>query len=480
MSVQLLRNTRLWVSTSANVAGITPDNTWEVLIQDDFSFNQEGNSTDVNLNEAGPKPTRGSRRFNDSLNPADWNFSTYLRPYTKGTSAAARVLTPDYALWHSLASGSPLNIENSLRQGVTSNPTNMMVSFTDNQYHELNKLTLYYLVDNVWYAIHEVQIGQAEVNVDIDGIGMVTWTGQGTRIEPMGSIPPFAHTTADYTFPDVIFETASWIKNKLTTLRVRDNEHNNPDGSPKEYTIPVTGASVTINNNITYLTPNTLSRLDVPIGSFTGTFEVTGTLEAYLRDRDPGDTATTNFAAELLNRMINDRSITNSFEIAICMGGEYTSAAPGVVLVMKQAHLSVPSTETADVLGTTIEFKGQPTELDAGDEIFLGFSDKYTKTLIDRLVKYGDAAITTVPAPTITTQPANQTITVGENLQLTVAGTNIARTQWYKAGVAIPRADELQYNVPVAKASDAGTYYVEVYNSDGAKVKSTEITVTIS
>lgn len=478
MSVQLLRNTRLWVSTAATDAGVLPTNTWEVLIQNDFAFNQDGNLTDVSLNEAGPRPTRGSRRFNDSLNPADWNFSTYLRPYTN--TAGDAVLTPDYALWHSLSSGSPVNIKNTERKGVTSNNTNMMVSFTDNQYHELNKIVLYYLVDNVWYKIHQVQIGQAEISVDIDGIGMVAWTGQGTRVEPMGSTAPFAHTTPAYTFSDVVFETASWIKNKLTTLRILDNEHTNTDGTPKNYNIPITSATVTINNNITYLTPSTLSRLDIPIGSFTGTFDVSGTLEAYLRDRDPGDAPDENYAAELLNRMISDRSITNSFDIAICMGGEYSTPSAGVILVMKQAHLSVPSTETADVLGTSIEFKGQPTELNSGDEIFLGMSDKYTKDLISRLIKYGDAAITTQPAPTITTQPISQTITVGKDLQLDVAGTNIAKTQWYHLDAPIHRADELVLNIPTARATDAGEYYVEVINADGTKLKSTVATVTIN
>lgn len=485
MSVQLLRNTRLWVSTAKPEEGvaITPTNTWEVLIQDDFSFNQDSNFTDVNLNEAGPRPTRGSKRFNDSLNPADWNFSTYLRPYkdVDGLLGSANdVITPDFALWHALSSGSPINIKNTSRSGVTTNDKNMMVSFTDNQYHELNKVTLYYLVDNVWYRIHDVQVSQAEVSVDIDGIGMTTWTGQGTKIEPLGSAAPFDAASTQYTFPDKIFENAEWIKNKLTTLRVTDNENKDILGNPVKYNIPITGATVTINNNITYLTPSTLSRLDIPIGSFTGTFEVTGTLEAYLRDREPGDAPEDNKAAELLNRMITDRSITNSFEVAICMGGEYTTGAPVVVLAMKTAHLSVPSTETADVLGTTIEFKGLPTALDAGNEIFLGIGDAYTKTDIDRLIKYGDAAITTIPAPTITTQPLTGSVTTGGNLHLIVAGTNITRTQWYKDGVAIPRATGLEYNKPLVTALDAGTYMVEVYNADGVKVDSNDATITIS
>ena len=46
--------------------------------------------------------------------------------------------------------------------------------------------------------------------------------------------------------------------------------------------VAITGATVTISNNITYLTPATLSRIDRPIGSFTGSFDVSGSLQCYL------------------------------------------------------------------------------------------------------------------------------------------------------------------------------------------------------
>ncbi|AUG85036.1 tail protein [Vibrio phage Ceto] len=481
MSVQLLRNTRLWASIAKPGETLDKTNTWEVLIQEDFAFNQDGNSTDINLDEAGPRPTRGSKRFNDNLNPADWNFSTYLRPYLSDAGTSNNklddvVLTPDYALWHCLASGSPVDITN--EDGVKANSTNMLVSFKDNQYHQLNTLTLFYLVDNVWYKIHDVQINQAEISMDIEGIGMTAWSGQGTKVEPLGTTQPFDPNSADFTFPDDVFETAPYIKNKLTTLFIKDNKDD------VKYDIPITGGSITINNNISYLTPNTLSRLDLPIGSFTGTFEVSGSLEAYLRNRESGDSQ--DRAAELLNKMITDRSITNSFQIGICLGGVYPNAnastvtkAPGVVIVLPTAHLSVPSTETADVLGTSIEFKGIPTELDAGDEVYIGMSPAYTAAQIQALIERGDGARLSAP-PGITTQPANQTLTTGEQLQLSVAASDASRYQWYKDGAPISGATSSTYTKSSAALSDSGKYYVEAYNSEGSKTTSNTITVTVS
>lgn len=488
MSVQLLRNTRLWVTTgdpdASPARAVTQDNTWEVLLQDDFSFNQDSNSTDITLNEAGPRPTRGSARFNDSLNPADWNFSTYLRPYldTGGDKDATndKVLTPDYALWHSLASGSPLDITGD--KGVTTNKTNMLVKFTDNQYHELTKVTLYYLVDTQWYKVENVQINQAEISIDIDGIGTTAWSGQGTKVIPLGKNTstnakrPFDPAATEFTMPDSIFNSASYIKNKLTTLYLTDIT--NPS-SPKEYDIAITGGTITINNNISYLTPSTLSRLDTPIGSFTGSFEVTGSLEAYLRSEDY-HSGTKNYAADLLQDQILGLGVTNKFKLAVCLGGVYTTASPGVVMVLPTAQVSVPSIETADVLGTTIEFKGVPTTLDAGDEIYLGFSPKYTKPEIDNLILSGDGNNNYIPDPTITTQPTNESLNAGTQLSLTVAGTNIARTQWYHNDVPIPSATGIKYTKARATAQDAGKYKVIVYNTGGEFLESNEVTITIN
>lgn len=399
MSVQLLRNTRLWVSIAKDAETITGTNTWEVLIQDDFSFNQNGNTTDISLNEAGPSPIRGSERFNDSLNPADWSFSTYLRPYLddKGDADATndQVLTPDIALWHALASGSDYDPTNTTFKGVMSNKTNMVVSFEDSQYHELLKINLFYLVDSSWYQIRDVQVGQAEISVDIEGIGMTTWTGQGTQIVPLGTTAPFAHTTPEFTLSDEVFSCAAWIKNKLTTLVLKDNN----DGA-KVYSIPITGGSVTINNNISYLTPNTLSRVDVPIGSFTGSLEITGSLEAYLHvdtNNNIAELLSSELLAELLPAYTADcttrtnLSTKNSYSLAVCMGGKYASAAPGVVVHLPRAHLSIPSIDTGDVLSTTIEFKGTAADLSSGQELYIGMSPKYTSAEIDEFISSHNA-----------------------------------------------------------------------------------------
>ncbi|WWD13744.1 hypothetical protein CPL00345_CDS0010 [Klebsiella phage GlastoCabaret] len=369
MSVQLLRNTRIFVSTVTT--GFTKANTQEILVQDDVSWSQDSNSTDITLNEAGPKPTRGSQRFNDSLNAAEWSFSTYILPYDD----AGKQILPDYLLWHGLSTGAAVNLAGTT--GVFQNATNLVVNFKDNGYHELAMLNIYILTDSSWSVIRNCQVGQAEVNVDIDDIGRVTWSGNGTRLETL-SAQPFDPKTIG--IDDALYAKiqSSYIKNKLTILKLK----NNANGG-KTYNIPITGGSFTMNNNVTYLTPNIMSRVDVPIGSFTGSFELTGSLTAYMNDAANG-------SIQLYKDLVSDLKAVNDFEVAIILGGEYDTARPAAVLVAKHANLNIPSIETDDVLGVSIEFKAIPTQMDAGDEGYLGFSSKYTKTSIAKLISSGD------------------------------------------------------------------------------------------
>ena len=378
MSIQILRNTRMWISTATGDSpAYTPTNTHEIEIQSDYSFSQDNNSTDITVDEAGERPTRGSERFNDSLNPADWSFTTYLNPYIE----TGTVQTPDSMLWNALATDEPYDLATD--PGASGNATNFLVKFLNNSAHVLGKFDLIFHVDNVWYKITDCQVGTASISVDISDLGKIAWSGQGKLLLPLTSAPFDPATAARGYTPAML--AAPYIENKLTTLVVTDNN------ASKSYSVPITGATIDINNNVTFLTPDSLSRVDRPVASYTGTFDVSGSLDAYLRTNSTGLGGT----AELLADMLDSSEVQNSFTIAICMGGRYTVPSPGVVLVMKSAHLSIPSVSTADVLTTSIDIKAIPTELDTGDEIYLGMSPVYTTALIDDLIELGDAD----PAP---------------------------------------------------------------------------------
>lgn len=108
MAINLSRNTKVYFTTNVNANGVITDaasgftnaNTFEIGVQDGYTFTQNTQQTTITVNEAGNTPTRGQRAFNTTLDPVDFSFSTYVRPAIVSTfvSPAERVL------WNALMS----------------------------------------------------------------------------------------------------------------------------------------------------------------------------------------------------------------------------------------------------------------------------------------------------------------------------------------------------------------------------------------
>jgi hypothetical protein len=77
------------------------------------------------------------------------------------------------------------------------------------------------------------------------------------------------------------------------------------------------------------------------------------------------------------------------------------------------------------------------------------------------------AVLTVVDPPTITTQPAGQTLPAGStvNLSVAVAGSGPFTFQWLLNGAAIPGATNSSYSIPAAQPLRSGNYQVVVANS---------------
>lgn len=380
MSINLSRNTRLWVSTV--LTGHDSSNTFEVPIQEDYDLGQSVNTSDVSIDEAGPKPSRGSRRFNDSLNPVDWSFSTYATPYKQTNHYLV-----DMLLWHALAVGesSAPDFTNTTKESVVfGDATKFKVQFSKNSEHVLTPIHLYFKIDNQMYLVESAQVAQAEISIDISDIFQVAWSGQATDYTEIAD-PAFVDTDGSkgVVFNDAAPETGKYVRvNKakkylVNKLTVMDFNSDAAPGASDHYSVPLTGASITIANNITYLTPSTLSEVDKPIGSFTGGFEVTGSVNAYLRTTGGDGTEATPYgAAELLKHMKDklDRAVTNESNIVMHVGGKAAGKQVAIITI-PLAHITLPTLETDDVMSTTIEFKGIGSSLDmqSGDEIYLEF-----------------------------------------------------------------------------------------------------------
>src|SRR5439155_170670 len=85
-------------------------------------------------------------------------------------------------------------------------------------------------------------------------------------------------------------------------------------------------------------------------------------------------------------------------------------------------------------------------------------------------------------APTITTQPASQTVTAGQRATFTVTATGTAPLsyQWQKNGTAIGAATAASYTTPATTASDSGAQFTVVVSNTAGSVTSNAAALTVN
>ncbi len=115
--------------------------------------------------------------------------------------------------------------------------------------------------------------------------------------------------------------------------------------------------------------------MDKPIGSFTGSRTISGSLNMYLDNKSNGS-----------NQLLSDLAdandlVSNVFDLRLYMGvagavgtdgdamGADDFTAPGVEFNLPKAHLSIPAIEVADLISVSVEFAAHGTNLQTGDEM---------------------------------------------------------------------------------------------------------------
>jgi len=129
--------------------------------------------------------------------------------------------------------------------------------------------------------------------------------------------------------------------------------------SGNSYNIALTGGSLTISNNITYLMPANLGVVNQPATYFTGTRAVSGTLNCYLRT---GAKNSAGLMKDLLDG--SDTDVDPAYYMKISVGGPNLSR---VELEMPAVVLSIPSVNTEQVVSSTITFTAQGSSGSAFD-----------------------------------------------------------------------------------------------------------------
>ena len=353
MALSLSRNATVILSYQASTdttwdgAGREPSeaNTFEIPVLDGFSFSQATGTQNVTLNEACTSPKRGQSIFNTSIEPVDWSFTTYMRPRIDDLTTDLHGMT-EKILWNALVSGT--KTDNVGTGGITSTAAACTVDLEESNKNQLLKLTGWFVFSDssINYRLKNMCVNSASMDFDVDGIAQITWSGYAEAVDSVvqSATPETAdHATDGYALAPA---TADFILNRLSTVSLVSSI----SGSSKTYTFALTGGNVTIDNGISYVTPESLGRINVPIGHQTGTRAVSGNFTAYL------DTAalSTKIMYEDILADINAAdpdTITNVFDIALSIGG---ASAPKVLFTMPKAHLELPTLDTADVMGVTI------------------------------------------------------------------------------------------------------------------------------
>ena len=400
---------------------------WEVPVLDGFSFSQATNSTEITLNEmesSAGVSRRGRRAFNDSLAAGEWSFSTYVRPFTSAGSgagaadSAAEVHAVEELLWAMMAGAR--NYANSAFDDGNSNAvitpsgSNSVVNFDYSNRSTLSTFNIYFVLGNDNRNVMKLKdavVNEASIDFDIYGIATINWSRQASEvIDFTGSViekttqPVDGNTTADgsaiavgdvwldsdnsyrvavltnvsaaseastSSVYEAITSTTNFIRNRLTILTVvpttQDPDSDGNNELESSYSLTLTGGNITITNNISYIIPEELGVVNVPIGHVTGTRSVSGSFTCYLTE----DTATTNASGyffEDLRAITN--VVTNSFALTFKIGG---ASGTGLELACSTAHIEIPTHSIEDVISLETTFQALPSSIDDTDEIVLTY-----------------------------------------------------------------------------------------------------------
>jgi hypothetical protein len=399
-NLQLSRNTHVFLQkTQAAYSSQTADYLWQIPVLDGYSFSQAVATSEITLNEMARDSNLSTRRaramFNDALEPAEWSFTTYMRPNNNGTSV-------DESLWANMLGdvyydGSDWQTVSTTPNGpVTRTGASQTVSFDteDSNYVQVGRFNLFFVLGacgdtanssysqtngQTIYRLADCVVNTAAIEFDIDGIAQITWSGFGTQIEQLAT----ANMSTNLTTTG-ISSTKNFIKNRLTQLTVVPGAVGTPVRSQDtdvanefdlQYYLTLTGGSISFENNISFLTPEELCKVNIPIGHVTGTRSISGSFTCYLDDsqlQPDGNAGSTS--SKLFKDLVDDEArgvVQNDFNLVFDVGG--TAGIPRVQFNFANAHLEIPNLNIEDVISLETSFHALPTSLDGADEAVITY-----------------------------------------------------------------------------------------------------------
>lgn len=395
---------------------------FEIPILDGFGFSQANNTSEITLSEMESSTgvsRRGRRLFNDSLAAAEWNFSTYVRPFTGASSGSDYTADEHHAveevLWAAMAGADHYDTtthhfesdkfgDGSDEATVSdSDSTDLNINFSQSNRANLNPIDLYFVMetdatDPLVYRLQDAVVNEATINFEVDGIATIEWSGFAKDILDISAdITVAADAPASPSDGDVWLEsdnsnlfniyqgsafveakdegvssTTNFIRNRVTSMTLTPADTTVFPGDGTDYNITLTGGSVTITNNVEYLTPEELGTVNLPLENVTGARSITGTLNCYAVYNDSSNGGTSTDLFDDMKSTAALAKVTNEFAVVINVGGT-ASGKPQLKLNMPKCHLEIPTHSIEDVISFETNFHALGTSIDSTDEIDLTY-----------------------------------------------------------------------------------------------------------
>lgn len=385
------------------------------------------------MESTGGVSRRGRRAFNDSLAPGEWSLSTYVRPFTSAGSGtatfpsddngkadgAAEVHAVEEVLWAMMVGADQYDGTtnyNYTRGSDQADKVNTAAAasntfdFTQSNKSTLGTANIYFVLGDANRTVIKLKdsiVNEASLDFEIDGIATINWSGQCSEVLDFtgsvhedNTIPTGSETTIDGTAVAVgdvwldadnghklyvmttvgaspaatpyvnekTLDTNNFIRNRLTTLTVNGSA---TTGLLSAYSMTLTGGSVTLTNNVTYITPEEIGVVNVPFGHVTGTRNISGSFTCYMAvdtDNRDGTGATSRDFFEDLRNLTS--TVTNSVALTFQVGG---SSGNRLELTIPTAHIEIPTHSIEDVISLETSFQALPSAIDGTDDMTLAY-----------------------------------------------------------------------------------------------------------
>jgi len=288
-------------------------------------------------------------------------------------------------------------------------PTNAYnaINFGQSNRSVLATCNLYFVMETnpekpMVYKLENAQINEASIDFEVDGIATINWSGFAKNIVDMQSAGSVtvqegtnisgatvgdvylnssddlkmgiaeSETTLISAIDTAVDSTNTFIRNRITQMQVSTTDTTAfPSG---EYNLTLTGGNITITNNISYLVPEELGQVNVPIEGVTGGRTVTGNFTCYLTLDTTG--ANKGTSVDLFNDMTTvgkglDK-VVNDFQVTFQIGGGVADT-PRLYVTCPKVHIEVPTHSIEDVISVETGFGAYTENFDEADEFTLTY-----------------------------------------------------------------------------------------------------------